>query len=107
MDLEEDIKEFTARDIKQYEELTMTVRDHCLKMLENEKMPDHLKLAVELSIQQSDDDLKLLAKATIDRKAKIGEAAFQEELSARNEHSVQFLSEDSDESDDPGETVTE
>jgi hypothetical protein len=101
MDLEEDIKDFTARDIKQYEELTMTVRDHCLKMLENDKMPDHLKLAVELSIQQSDDDLKLLAKATTDRKAKIGEAAFQEELSARNEHSRQL---DSEESDDQGES---
>ena len=101
MDLAEDIKEFNARDIKQYEELTMTVRDHCLKMLENEKMPDHLKLAVELSIQQSDDDLKLLAKATIDRKAKIGEAAFQEELSARNDHSGQL---DSEESDDQGKS---
>lgn len=96
MDLEEDIKDFTARDIKQYEELTMTVRDHCMKMLENEKMPEHLKLAVEMSIKQSEDDLALLAKAMIDRKAKIGEAAYEEELSARNDHSGQLDSEDSD-----------
>ena len=99
MDLEEDIKDFTARDIKQYEELTMTVRDHCLKMLENEKMPEHLKLAVEMSIKQSEDDLALLAKAMIDRKAKIGEVAYEEELSARNDHSRQLDSEDSEESD--------
>ena len=96
MDLEEDIKDFTARDIKQYEELTITVRDHCLKMLENDKMPEHLKLAVGISIKQSEDDLKVLAKAMTDRKAKIGEAAFQEELSARNEHSGQLDSEESD-----------
>ena len=98
MDLEEDIKSFTARDIKQYQELTITVRDHWLKMLENDKMPDHLRLAVQMSIKQSEADLELLAKAFEDRKAKIGEAAFQEELSApvTNEHAGQLASEESE-----------
>lgn len=82
MDLEEDVKSFTARDIKQYQELTITVRDHWLKMLENDKMPDDLRLAVQMSIKQAEKDLEFLAKAFEDRKGKIGEAAFQAELSA-------------------------
>ena len=105
MDLAEDIKDFTAKDIQQYKELTVTVRDHWLKMLENDKMPDHLRLAIQMSIKQAEADLELLSKAAEDRKAsptevgarpKIGDAAFQEELSATNEHSGQLASEESD-----------
>lgn len=95
MDLEEDIKSFTAKDMKQYKELTLTVREHWLKMLENDKMPDHLRLAVQMSIGQAEADLELLTKCMEERRVKIGEAAFEEELSAPNANIGQLDSEES------------
>jgi hypothetical protein len=96
MDLVEDIKNFTAKDMQQYKELTITVRDHWLKMLENDKMPEHLRLAVMMSIKQAEADLELLTASMQARKAKIGEAAFEEELSAPNEHNSGEMAEQGD-----------
>jgi hypothetical protein len=101
MDLEEDIKDFTARDLKQYKELTLTVRDHCLKMLENKDMPEALCLAAQMSVEQAERDLDVLSKAMEERKAKIGEAAFQEELSApTNNADSGHLDSESEDDDD-------
>lgn len=96
MDLAEETKNYTAKEINEYKELTIILRDHSLKMLENDTMPDHLRLAVQMSIKQAEDDLEILAKAMDDRKAKIGETAFQKELSAPNDHSGQLDSEDTE-----------
>lgn len=99
MDLEEDIRFYTARDLKQYKELTLTVRDHCLKMLENEKMPEPLRLAAQMSVEQAENDIEMLTKAMEDRKVKIGQAAFEEELSAPTHHGDSGQLDSQDESD--------
>lgn len=83
MDLSEDIKGFTLKEIKQYHDLTVAVLNHSLNMLKNDKLVGNLRMAVEMSIKQSEEDLEFLEKTIEDRK-KNGEDVSQQELSAQH-----------------------
>jgi hypothetical protein len=54
------LKDYSVKEIKQLQKMTEEIRDHWLKMLKEApaSLSEGLKMAIELSIQQSEDDLE-------------------------------------------------
>ena len=54
------LKEYSVKEIKQLQKMTEEIRDHWLKMLKEApaSLSEGLRMAIELSIQQSEDDLE-------------------------------------------------
>ena len=55
-----DLKEYSVKEIHQLQKMTEEIRDHWVKMLKEapSTLSEGLKMAIELSIQQSEDDLE-------------------------------------------------
>ena len=59
--LAEDVKGYTVKELEQLLKMTEEVRRHWKSMLENkEKMNEGLGMALELSVQEAENDLKLI-----------------------------------------------
>ena len=54
------LKDYSIKEIKQLQKMTEEIRDHWLKMLKEAPatLSEGLKMAIQLSIQQSEDDLE-------------------------------------------------
>jgi len=58
-----DIDGYTAKELRQLQKMTEEVRDHWKKMLAEApaNLSEGLRMAIELSIRQAEDDLQTIA----------------------------------------------
>jgi hypothetical protein len=63
------IKDYTVNEIKQLQKMTEDVRDHWIKMLAEAPptLSEAMRMAVQKSIQQAEDDLKHMQGELLDR----------------------------------------
>ena len=56
----EDIKEYSSKDLRDLERMTQEVLQHWKSMLSHPSITESTKKAVEMSIQTSENDLKII-----------------------------------------------
>jgi hypothetical protein len=68
-DFSQELKEYNLKELSQLQKMTEEVRDHWMKMI-TQPMNEGMKEALRLSIQQTEDDLKLILAETEKQKMK-------------------------------------
>ena len=68
-DFSQELKEYNLKELGQLQKMTEEVRDHWMKMI-TQPVNEGMKEALRLSIQQTEDDLKLILAESEKQKMK-------------------------------------